>query len=263
MACGMVGFLCPFRPVLWQDFPASSECTLRNIRGIAKADGDHCCTNLLKGTAESMPATSKRGKKVDCEYRTRLTKFRYEDAIYAEALQIHTNHEPASGGYHEPETPRLKRALDDLYDLGFKPAKAVNVLKYQSGATRHNLTDEELHLLNKAMAVRVRKAYNKRQASGNDLDACEALYNQHREHFLYFERGEDVQIAICSPVQRKEMKTCHAMVFADAVHCLNRKGDVTLAPLVRDPYGMGFPVAYCVCSGGEDSPNGKNSSELL
>ena len=210
-----------------------------------------------RGQQKAVPATSKQGKKVDCEYRTRLTKFRYEDAIYAEALQTHTNHEPGSGDYHEPETPRLKRALDDLYDLGFKPAKAVNVIKYQRGATRHNLTDEERHLLNKTMAVRVRKAYNKRQASGNDLDACEALYNQHCEHFLYFERGEDVQIAICSPEQRKVMKTCHTMVFADAVHCLNRKGDVTLALLVRDPYGMGFPVAYCICSGGEDSTKWK------
>ena len=210
-----------------------------------------------RGQQKAVPATSKQGKKVNCEYRTRLTKFRYEDAIYAEALQTHTNHEPGSGDYHEPETPRLKRALDDLYDLGFKPAKAVNVIKYQTGATRHDLTVEERHLLNKTMAIRVKKAYNKRQASGNDLDACEALYNQHREHFLYFERGDDVQIAICSPEQRKVMKACHTMVFADAVHCLNRKGDVTLALLVRDPYGMGFPVAYCICSGGEDSTKWK------
>eukprot|EP00889_Picochlorum_renovo_P006540 jgi/Picre1/33570/NNA_008891.t1 len=70
-----------------------------------------------RGQQKAVPATSKQGKKVNCEYRTRLTKFRYEDAIYAEALQTHTNHEPGSGDYHEPETPRLKRALDDLYDL--------------------------------------------------------------------------------------------------------------------------------------------------
>eukprot|EP00889_Picochlorum_renovo_P005210 jgi/Picre1/32240/NNA_007586.t1 len=105
-----------------------------------------------RGQQKAVPATSKQGKKVNCEYRTRLTKFRYEDAIYAEALQTHTNHEPGSGDYHEPETPRLKRALDDLYDLGFKPAKAVNVIKYQTGATRHDLTVEERHLLNKTMA---------------------------------------------------------------------------------------------------------------
>jgi len=43
-----------------------------------------------RGQQKAVPATSKQGKKVNCEYRTRLTKFRYEVAIYADPHKSRT-----------------------------------------------------------------------------------------------------------------------------------------------------------------------------
>ena len=99
-----------------------------------------------------------------------------------------------------------------------------------------------------------RRFINSSRSEGlaNDEDSCRALASNKSDSVLYFvDEPGNWQFAIMTPEQCTVLRVCCKMIFIDACHSLNRKGDVTLTMLVRDPYGNGFPVAYCLCSGGE------------
>jgi hypothetical protein len=60
---------------------------------------------------------------------------------------------------------------------------------------------------------------------------------------------EHLRIAICTEVQRAMLRSFGSkLIFMDTVFGLSLYGYPTLTLLVRDEYGHGFPVAYCISS---------------
>lgn len=97
----------------------------------------------------------------------------------------------------------------------------------------------------------------------NDMLAVEKIVKQIEaiDGLLYYkpqvaynkEIAEHLRIAICLPFQQKMLAAFgQAMIFIDAVFGLTVYGYPTLTLLVKDEYGHGCPVAYCVASA-EDS----------
>ena len=203
---------------------------------------------LLTGNRES--------KKIGCGFRIRITYFSTDPGhIYAEKICGHTNHNPHIVNPGESLPERLQLVLDKLFQERDYPPKRAFMHLSMWGMKEHNLDEEEMEWLTMQACRNARRRFiNSSRSEGlaNDEDSCRALASNKSDSVLYFvDEPGNWQFAIMTPEQCTVLRVCCKMIFIDACHSLNRKGDVTLTMLVRDPYGNGFPVAYCLCSGGE------------
>ena len=199
---------------------------------------------------------NRESKKVGCELRIRITYFKNDPGhIYAEKLCGHTNHNPRIVSVGESLPNRLQSVLNKLFEERDYPPKKAFMHLSMCGMKQYNLDEEEMGWLTlRACKTARRQFINKQRSDGiaNDEASCRILASDNKDSVLYLvEEPGNWQFAIMTPEQRKVLQVCSKMIFIDACHSLNKKGDVTLTMLVRDPYGNGFPVAYCLCSGGE------------
>lgn len=109
-----------------------------------------------------------------------------------------------------------------------------------------------------------KKLMLRERLDNSDVKSVEILARQlGRENaLLYFEQQEvggrgiiskHLQLAFMLPFQRELLRTFgKKLIFADAVFGLNRRGYPTCTLLVKDEFGHGCPVAFCIASN-EDS----------
>lgn len=162
-----------------------------------------------------------------------------------------------------PHISLLSYSCVKLLDKGLKPYKIQGIMDRQACA---GLDEEGITAaLRGRRLVTIRDVENVRKQwaaetrlDTNDVKAVEKLVAQHDEGpesaVLYHESdGDNFELALATPFQRRMLNAFgKELVFMDAVHGTNQYGYVTMALVVRDDYGNGVPVAFCVTTG-EDS----------
>lgn len=219
---------------------------------------DHAYLECSRGSSKKPVIGDKSTKKVGCSFRIRLCRYSGCGSIYAARISGHTGHEPGAACPYEPVPLKLRRHIRELYlEIGCTPFKILVVLQ-KTGESK-GLSDDCMRRLTLGMVQKeTRRIKNANTIIPNDDDSVLYMYQEHKDHFLYCDTTPgNMQVAIMSPRQQEVLQVCHKMIFIDACHSLNRKGDVTLAMVVRDPFGNAFPVAFCLCSGSENASKWK------
>ena len=209
-----------------------------------------------RGKQRRVLTTKRISKKVDCGYKVRITYYQSDPGrIYAVKSCGHTNHDPRVFSLGEAVPDNLHAALETLFkERDHSPKQAFMHLS-RWGRAHFSLNDEEMSWLTLSACKKARRQFLSSENAAllrNDRESCRKLMDNNADTFLYLvDEPGNWQMAFMTKEQREVLRVCSKMIFIDACHSLNKKRDITLTMMVRDPYGNGFPVAYCVCSGGE------------
>ena len=162
---------------------------------------------------------------------------------------------------HCGQTRGLSKQLEDeikkLFELYDKsPKQALFHLQRENirpCLKRLGISREEVYRLGIQDMQRMKKKFLP-QARSQDIGLLNNLRTANEDSILFYEteQGSDqpVAIGIMTPTQKQVLRACHRLILVHGCHAIDfGVGNKLLAMLLRDPFGHGYPVAFCIsCS---------------
>ncbi|KAG7669046.1 hypothetical protein KSW81_004056 [Nannochloris sp. 'desiccata'] len=216
-------------------------------------------------------AKQRRSKKVGCNYELVCTIRRDQpDVVHYEERHGHSGHVPGSTEdlkYLSLHPDIVKLAKEYYINAGMSPQQILYAL--QANGKVNAITDGKVsrHFLPSLKDIQniVKQLKVEKQFHPNDLTALNMLVETLETKLpgtvlLYTPQVLDQDknitnnftLILSSPFATRMLKCFGGdMIFLDAVYGLSAYGYPILTALVRDDYGNGCPVAFCIADGEE------------
>jgi len=220
------------------------------IEGLPK---DKIQTSMLltcrNGYALRKTKSHHTSKKIGCHFKATCYKYVGRSGIYVSMCADHIQN--CQSKEMSKELEEELRKLFTIYDKS--PQQALwHIQREQIWGSLQDLgvTKEEINGLTIADLQKMKKKCMP-QSRALDIDLLRSLCETNKESLLFYKNDEDsdqpLAIGIMTEAQKQVLQACHELVLVDACHAIDfGVGNKLLAMLVRDPFGHGFPVAFCI-----------------
>jgi hypothetical protein len=184
-----------------------------------------------RGKQRKILTAKRQSKKVGCSFKVRVVYFSsVPGVIYAEKLAGHTNHDPTLVAPKESIPETLHSALYQLFRERNYGGKQAFMHLSRFGRSQFHLSEDVMSWLTMSACQRARKQFiatENKIVVRNDELSCKALKEANEDSFLYLvDEPGDWQIAFMTQEQRQVLQVCSKMIFIDACHSLNKKGEL-------------------------------------
>lgn len=210
-------------------------------------------------------------KEAACPYTEEWVVYEDEtETVYVYERMGHMGHTPgdADDMKYLPLDSDLVEVVEKLLCAGLTPQQLVDHLhkevfsgveifkKLDEVLFQHptlNVTARDIENIRKRMYIKTRIHKNDVKAVKQLVELLGSSVVLYHHPQVYDEEEEEVKehlrLAISTPIQRAMLKEFGSkLIFMDAVFGLSKYGFPTLALVVRDEFGHGFPVGYCIAS---------------